>query len=59
MLNIAAARTAFFSFSERLSAALIMGLSGAILLYFVGFAHSDILHNAAHDTRHAIVTPCH
>lgn len=34
-------------------------LFGSCLLYFVAFAHSDVLHNAAHDTRHAITAPCH
>lgn len=34
-------------------------LFGSFLLYFVAFAHSDVLHNAGHDTRHAITVPCH
>ncbi|PCI05564.1 MAG: cobalt transporter subunit CbtB [Hyphomicrobiales bacterium] len=34
-------------------------LFGSCLLYFVAFAHSDVLHNAAHDTRHSITAPCH
>lgn len=34
-------------------------LFGSCLLYFVAFAHSEVLHNAAHDTRHAITAPCH
>lgn len=32
---------------------------GAALVYTVGFAQSATLHNAAHDTRHAIAFPCH
>lgn len=32
---------------------------GAGLVYTVGFAHSDVLHNAAHDTRHSLAFPCH
>jgi cobalt transporter subunit CbtB len=43
----------------RLSAALLSAFFGVALLYFAGFAHSDILHNATHDMRHAIVSPCH
>ncbi len=39
--------------------AIFAALFGSMLLYFVAFAHSDILHNAAHDVRHAIVAPCH
>lgn len=45
--------------TDRLAVATVAGLFGVFLLYFVGFANSEILHNAAHDTRHAIVTPCH
>jgi cobalt transporter subunit CbtB len=32
---------------------------GLALLAGAGFAGSDYLHNAAHDTRHAIGFPCH
>ena len=32
---------------------------GALLLWGVGFAGSEVLHNAAHDTRHSIGFPCH
>jgi cobalt transporter subunit CbtB len=32
---------------------------GLLLLAGAGFAGSDYLHNAAHDTRHAIGFPCH
>jgi len=32
---------------------------GVFLVFGTGFAHSDILHNAAHDTRHAFTFPCH
>jgi cobalt transporter subunit CbtB len=34
-------------------------LLGAVFLYGVGFAGSDVLHNAAHDGRHAMAFPCH
>lgn len=34
-------------------------LLGAFLVFGVGFAHSTTLHNAAHDTRHAVGFPCH
>ena len=45
--------------SKRLPTAIFAGLFGFMLLYFAAFAHSDILHNSTHDTRHAIVAPCH
>jgi len=36
-------------------------LLGLFILYGVGFAlgQGDVLHNAAHDTRHTMVFPCH
>jgi len=30
-----------------------------VILYGVGFAHNDSLHQAAHDTRHSAAFPCH
>lgn len=37
----------------------VAGLLGVVILYGVGFAGPDLIHNAAHDTRHSINTPCH
>lgn len=34
-------------------------LLGAFLILGTGFAHSEIIHNAAHDARHAFAFPCH
>ncbi|WP_430623877.1 CbtB domain-containing protein [Marinimicrobium locisalis] len=34
-------------------------LFGALILFAVGFMPLDIAHNAAHDTRHSFVFPCH
>ncbi|MBK17786.1 MAG: cobalt transporter [Rhodospirillaceae bacterium] len=34
-------------------------LLGAFLVIGVGFAHSDTIHNAAHDSRHSFAFPCH
>jgi cobalt transporter subunit CbtB len=39
--------------------AVVFALLGGALLYLAGFAASPSLHNAAHDTRHAVVFPCH
>lgn len=58
MLNTQTA-TLSLSVSQRMVTALFVGLLGAFLLYGAAFANSDMLHNAAHDTRHAIVAPCH
>ena len=32
---------------------------GAVFTYGIGFAGADVLHNAAHDARHANNFPCH
>jgi cobalt transporter subunit CbtB len=37
----------------------IAALLGIVILYGVGFAGPDRIHNAAHDTRHSINAPCH
>ncbi|GHB09158.1 CbtB domain-containing protein [Modicisalibacter luteus] len=34
-------------------------LFGALILYAVGFLPMNAAHNAAHDTRHSLVFPCH
>ena len=39
--------------------ALLALLLGAFLVLGTGFAHSDIIHNAAHDSRHSFAFPCH
>lgn len=37
-------------------AAIVLGLG---ILFFAGFAQPNTIHNAAHDTRHAVSVPCH
>ena len=44
---------------QRAFAATIGFLLGMFLLLGIGFAGPDIIHNAAHDTRHANIFPCH
>lgn len=41
-----------------LSAAVSL-LLGTFVLFGVGFAQPELLHNAAHDARHAFTFPCH
>ena len=43
----------------RVAVALVAGLLGAFLLLGTGFLQADVLHNAAHDARHAFAFPCH
>jgi cobalt transporter subunit CbtB len=45
--------------SETMIAAILGLLVGTFLIIGVGFAHSDAIHNAAHDTRHTTGFPCH
>jgi cobalt transporter subunit CbtB len=40
-------------------AAMIAFALGAAIVFVVGFSHSDLLHAAAHDVRHAAGFPCH
>lgn len=34
-------------------------LLGVFIVFMVGFAGADVLHAAAHDSRHSIAFPCH
>jgi cobalt transporter subunit CbtB len=45
--------------SDTLSAVLFMALLGATVLFVSGHAQSAVLHDAAHDVRHATGFPCH
>lgn len=47
------------SISERLVAGGLAFLLGMTLLWGVGFAGDQALHNGAHDTRHSLGFPCH
>ncbi|XSG82183.1 MAG: CbtB domain-containing protein [Methyloligella sp. ZOD6] len=45
--------------SSVLTAAAVALALGLGLVFTTGFAHPSALHNAAHDTRHALGFPCH
>lgn len=48
--------------TERLAvlpAAAFAALLGFAFLYGIGFAPMEVVHNAAHDMRHALGFPCH
>ena len=34
-------------------------LLGVFIVFGVGIAGAEVLHNAAHDTRHGLAFPCH
>ena len=44
---------------RRMGAAVVAALIGVFILFGVGLAQPDTLHNAAHDARHAFAFPCH
>lgn len=48
-----------FGLSQRLTAAVLAGFLGLFLLIGVGFASPYMVHDAAHDARHANGLPCH
>jgi len=43
----------------RIACSVALALIGVSLLYFTGFSPMEVMHNAAHDTRHVMVFPCH
>jgi cobalt transporter subunit CbtB len=45
--------------SDALVASIFAALLGGFLIWGVGFSHIDLIHNAAHDTRHSTGFPCH
>lgn len=51
-------RTTTRALADRLPALVTMVL-GLAMVFSVGFAHVTVLHNGAHDTRHANGFPCH
>jgi len=44
---------------EKVVTVVVLGLLGVFVIWGVGFAQSETLHNAAHDSRHSIAFPCH
>lgn len=53
-----ASNVAVTSTSRTLSLSL-SALLGLFVVGFVGFSHMDVVHNAAHDSRHSLAFPCH
>ncbi|NMD07727.1 MAG: CbtB-domain containing protein [Phyllobacteriaceae bacterium] len=47
------------SFTQRLAVGVSAMFLGSFVIFGVGLAQDARLHNAAHDTRHAIGFPCH
>lgn len=57
--NSVSISTSSVSAGSRRAAGLAALLTGAALLFLVGFAPMPAVHNAAHDTRHSAAFPCH
>jgi cobalt transporter subunit CbtB len=45
--------------SETLKVAFIALALGIGLVFVAGFAHPELIHEAAHDVRHSLSFPCH
>lgn len=45
--------------ANRKLAALLAAALGLVIVFAAGFAPSEAVHHAAHDTRHSFAFPCH
>ena len=45
--------------TQQRAIAVFGAIFGLFLIYGVGFAHPETIHNAAHDSRHSFAFPCH
>jgi cobalt transporter subunit CbtB len=57
--NTATLRASATTKSETLKAAFVAFILGLGLVYGAGFANIESVHDAAHDSRHALSFPCH
>ncbi len=47
------------SLQQRAAAVVVTVSLGLFMVWGIGFAQSQTLHDAAHDTRHSFTFPCH
>ena len=45
--------------ADRRLAALLAAALAVVILFGAGFAPIEVVHNAAHDSRHSFAFPCH
>lgn len=45
--------------TESKTASIAAMLLGGFIIFMIGFSHIEVVHNAAHDTRHSAAFPCH
>jgi cobalt transporter subunit CbtB len=58
-VTTATSRAAAAASTARLPVAAAIFLMGTAFVFLAGFAQPELLHNAAHDIRHAMPFPCH
>jgi cobalt transporter subunit CbtB len=51
--------TRLIAFDRQMVAGIVCLFLGLFMVAGVGFAGPELIHNAAHDTRHATGFPCH
>ncbi|HSM20230.1 MAG TPA: CbtB-domain containing protein [Hyphomicrobiales bacterium] len=51
--------TRLIAFDRQMVAGIVCLFLGLFMVAGVGFAGPEAIHNAAHDTRHAVGFPCH
>jgi cobalt transporter subunit CbtB len=59
MAQASTTSTQVSTLSDRMTAGILALLVGSFLIFGAGFAHSNVLHDTAHDVRHANGFPCH
>lgn len=59
MENMMTTKTLVSSKATALMSVLFVAMIGASTVFLTGFAHSQTLHDVAHDVRHASGFPCH
>ena len=57
--SISTTSTVATGLTTRLPIAIVVFLLGTAFVFIAGFAQPELLHNAAHDMRHAMSFPCH
>ncbi len=55
----AVAQTPAAAMTQQRAVAIVGAIFGLFLIFGVGFAHPEAIHNAAHDARHSFAFPCH
>lgn len=59
MKSTVKAQTIERSEASSIASIVFVAMLGATVLFVAGFANSAVLHDSAHDTRHAVGFPCH